>query len=371
MGMFMVSPPASVASGDAEKSQWEAWENLLEDSRAHGMTSLDPLLGIPLKEIKDGKAVVDFTAMDRFMELAKAAGFKKELCGYGIQTGLHLYVEGMEPKNYERFGVKSYGELVKAYFDAVREHAKEKGWLPVCYNSDDEYLVHAGASFDKYIEHHSILRKSAPDIRFADYDSIFPDEKPGLVPTYEKMLAQVDTWASGLHSPKLAEMVRKAGKRLWLYNTGMNRFTFGTYMFYATKKYGVKGFFQWIYNGGGTLSNFDLASHRESFYGVAYPSSRGLRTTIIWERIRAGCDDHRYLQTAWERIAAAKASGKNVEAAKALEAQIEQTFAKLTFGKVKNVDAESGEGKADNPLSPAGMAALRKTLAEGILKLQP
>ena len=37
---------------------------------------------------------------------------------------------------------------------------------------------------------------------------------------------------------------------------------------------------------------------------------------------------------------------------------------------VEGVDAASGVGKADNPMDPAQMEALRKTLAEGIVKLQ-
>ena len=100
-------------------------------------------------------------------------------------------------------------------------------------------------------------------------------------------------------------------------------------------------------------------SHREANYGVLYPSDHGLRTTPTWERIRAGCNDHRYLQTAWELIAAAKA----------LEAEIEKTFSKLRFGK-ERVDPAGGEGKAGNPMQPEQMEAFRKALAEGIMKLQ-
>jgi hypothetical protein len=137
-------------------------------------------------------------------------------------------------------------------------------------------------------------------------------------------------------------------------------------MFYAHNKWNVQGFTQWIYGGEGTLGHFDMASHNESWYGIVVPSSRGLRSTVTWERIRAGCDDHRYLQTAQEAIAAAKGTAE----AKALESTIEKTFSKLTFGKVEGVDAASGVGKADNPMDPAQMEALRKALAEGIVKLQ-
>ncbi|MFB3890459.1 MAG: glycoside hydrolase domain-containing protein [Phycisphaerae bacterium] len=373
MGMYMVHPPYSYLGLEtSQESYWKEWKNIIEDCRAHGMTSFDPAIGMPLKEIKDGKAVIDFANMDKWMELAKAAGFTKEIHAYAVGTGFSLRPAGFDdPKTLggaARFGLASYGELVKLYFEAYKEHAKAKGYLPMNFCDDDEYLIHAGNGPEYLARYAQVLKDNAPGISFVPVDSMYPDEKPEMVPVWEKMLKSMDSWGAGLHSPKLAEMVKKAGCRLILYNTGLDRFTFGTYMFYAEKKYDVKGFWQWIYHSGGTMTDFDLASHRESWYGVVYPSSRGIRTTPVWERIRAGCNDHRYLQTAWELIAAAKASGKNVEAAKALETLIEGTFAKLKFGKGR-VDPAAAEGKADNPMAPAQQEAFRRALAEGIMKL--
>jgi hypothetical protein len=143
----------------------------------------------------------------------------------------------------ERFGLKTYGEMAKAYFEAVREHATEKGYLPIIFGSDDEYLIHPGGNVAQLEQYHRILRANGAGYQFIPFDSIYPDERPNLLPEYEKMLSAVDCWCAGLHSPKLAELVAKAGSKLWLYNTGMNRFTFGTYMFFARKKYDVSGFF--------------------------------------------------------------------------------------------------------------------------------
>jgi hypothetical protein len=179
------------------------------------------------------------------------------------------------------------------------------------------------------------------------------------------MLADVDTWGAGLHGPREAELLRAAGRRLWLYNTGLNRFTFGSYLFFARQNYGVKGFFQWVYNGGGTYSDFYLASHNESHYGVTYPSTRGLRSTPTWERILAGCNDHRYLETARRAIE----QGKGRPEAAALQKTIEGLFTQLHFGK-PDADAIAGDGKAENPMSPEAMDSFRRSLAEGILKVQ-
>jgi hypothetical protein len=207
-------------------------------------------------------------------------------------------------------------------------------------------------------------------VRFAAFDSIYPDEKPDLLPAYAEMLKVTDTWGAGLHSPKLHELMKASGSRLWLYNTGLDRFTFGTYMFFAARRYDVKGFVQWVYPLQGTLTKYDMASHREANYGVVYPSDHGLRTTPIWERIRAGCDDHRYVQTAWELGEPAAGDPAAKAAAKAeLRQTIDKTLSKLRFGGTK-VDPASGEGKAENPMNPNQMEAFRKALAEGIEKVQ-
>lgn len=372
MAMFMTTPVYShVGLAKDEELKWKAWEEVLRDAREHGMTTSDPIISMPLKRIVDGKAEIDFSQMDRFMELSRKCGYTQTVSGYAISPGFAIRPEVLddEAKLAARYGVKTYGEIIKAYFAALGEHAKAKNYLPIAFGSDDEYLIHPGKGPERVREFHQILKDNAPGFQFVAYDSIYPDQKPDLIPAYEKMLPAVDTWGAGIHTPKMAELVKKSGSKMWLYNTGMNRFTFGTYMFFANKKYDVSGFVQWIYPNGGTLTSFDHMSFRESHYGVTYPSSRGLRTTAIWERIRAGCDDHRYLQTAWDLIAAAKKSGKNVEIAKELEQNIEKTFARLPFGK-PNADAIAGDGKADNPLDPAGMEKFRAMLAEGIIKLQ-
>jgi hypothetical protein len=371
MSMFMMGPMQAYLPFDPTKeSYWASWKEILEDARAHGLTSVDPLVNMPLQKIENGKAAIDFTAMDRFMEMAKAAGFRQELNGYGVGTGMRIRIAGDLDLQAEakRFGVASYGELAKLYFDAVREHAKEKAWLPIAFCTDDEFIVHTGGA-EKLASLHRVLQESAPGFHFVTFDSAFYNMKPEQQAEREKMLADIDTWGAGIHTPREAELAKKNNRRLWLYNTGMNRFTFGTYMFLARKKHGVSGFSQWVYNGGGTYGNFYLASHVESHYGVTYCSTRGLRTTPVWERIRAGCDDHRYLETAWQLIEKAKAANKGTAQAQEIEALLEKTFAKMTFGK-SNADALAGEGRADNPLDGSGMESFRKSVAEGILKLQ-
>jgi hypothetical protein len=372
MGMFIVGPLQSHLSFDKSgEAYWEAWKEILADARAHGQTSLDPQISIPLKSIENGKAVVDFKQGDRFMKLAREAGFTKELNGYSISTGFAMKIGHMDmDAEAKKFGVASYGDLAKAYFDAVREHAKQNDWLPICFCTDDEYIIHPDSDPAKLAALHRTLQQAAPDFHFVAYDSAFYGKLPPEAEAAQtKMLADIDTWGAGIHSTREAEIAKANKHRLWLYNTGMNRFVFGTYMGFARQKWGVTGFGQWVYPNIGTYGSFYLASHNEAHYGVVYPSTHGLRSTPTWERVRAGCDDHRYLQTAFNLLKRAKADGKSGAEAKALDATIEKMFARLTFGNRMN-DAASGEGKADNPNRPEALEAFKREVATGIVALQ-
>ncbi len=366
VGMFLMSPGGSSWGFEPQgEAYWAAWKELLEDARKHGLTSVDPAIHIPLVRISGGAAEIDFREADRFMELARAAGFTQELNGYAIDTGLAIRVHpGFDPAaEARRWGTATYAEAVRAYFDAVRVHAREKNWLPIAFCTDDEYLIHPGGDPAKLAAQHRLLRENAPGFRFVAFDSAVLGGSDG--PAKESMLADMDVWAAGLHGPRDAERLHAAGRTLWLYNTGLSRFTFGPYLFFAREKYGVRGLFQWIYNGGGTYSDFYLASHNESHYGVTYPSTRGLRSTPTWERILLGMNDHRYLETARRAIE----EGKGRPAADALEKTIEALFARLHFGK-PDADAIAGDGKAENPMSPEAMDAFRRSLAEGILSIR-
>ena len=351
MGMFMMGPH----NGD--------WKQLLEDARAHGLTSLDPGISITLKRIVNGKAEVDFKDADRFMELAKAAGFTEELAGYSVGSGLDLRVQADYEKEAKCWNVSGYAEAVKAYFDAVREHAQEKGWLPIAFCTDDEYVIHPGGDPARLASHHKLLQENALGFHFVPFDSAYyqiPQEKYA---EQDKMLAEIDTFAAGAHNQRTAEMVKKAGRRMWLYNTGMDRFTFGLYMFFARQKFDVKGFFEWSYNSAG----FYLASFNEAHYGVVYGSSHGLRATPAWERIRLGCNDHRYFETAWQLIEKAKADNKAPAEAKTLQDLLESAMSKLRFERSQEVAADVRP--EDNPRTPANLEKLRRAVAEGIIKL--
>jgi len=90
---------------------------------------------------------------------------------------------------------------------------------------------------------------------------------------------------------------------LWLYNAGMNRFTYGFYPWAI----GAKGRWEWHYEWW-TQAYDPFARTSGSAWstgtGVVMPSPNGPLPTVTYEKVRAGVDDYRYL---WmlERLIAA------------------------------------------------------------------
>jgi hypothetical protein len=90
---------------------------------------------------------------------------------------------------------------------------------------------------------------------------------------------------------------------LWLYNAGMNRFTYGFYPWAVS----AKGRWEWHYESW-THAYDPFARTPESAWstgtGAVMPSPDGPLPTVAYEKVRAGVDDYRYL---WmlERLIAA------------------------------------------------------------------
>jgi hypothetical protein len=370
MGIFCSVPVAQYHLFDpGSEEYWNEWKGILQTAKAHGMTSIDPGITIKLNSYNAGKVDIDFSEADRFMKLAREIGFRQELSGYAINVGIPLKFGHTDFDAAARqLGAETYFDLVKAHFSAVNEHAKANNWLPICFSTGDEYIARSGDP-DKMIAHHKILQSAAPGVRFGPCDSVRMGKSPESDAKMLQMLGEVDTWWASMHTPQIAEAIKNGGRRMWMYNTGQNRFIWGAYLTYARKKYDVKGFMQWLFHSGGTYGQFYLGSHNESALGMLYPSTRGFRSTPNWERIHSGCNDHRYFETAYGLMDRAKTAGKGGTEAKALEDMIEGLFSRMTFGNPR-ADALAAEGKADNPFTPEAIEKFRRTLAEGIIKLQ-
>jgi len=105
----------------------ERTEEVLRDQKEHGMTAVTPLAPA-LRGIKDGKAEFDFAAADRCMELLRKLGYRHECFTYASMFQVR---EGDPEKECrDRFGLP-LEQAIRAAYDELARHAKEKNWLPV------------------------------------------------------------------------------------------------------------------------------------------------------------------------------------------------------------------------------------------------
>jgi hypothetical protein len=113
-------------------------------------------------------------------------------------------------------------------------------------------------------------------------------------------------------SRRILDATQSGKPRLWLYNTGMNRFTFG-FLPWAD---GATGRWEWHYEWW-TQAYSPFSRIDENAWstgcGAVMPSPDGPVTTVAYENVRAGIDDYRYVFLLERLIREGK--GKTAEAA--------------------------------------------------------
>jgi hypothetical protein len=110
----------------------------------HGMNAVTGGPGAKLISVKDGKPLIDYADMDRWLALAVKYGLTMPGDAYQGLTieglpwnqGPNMLVL-MEADSQKRFGLP-YKDLIRIVFAAVEQHAKEKGWPNRIYSYLDE-----------------------------------------------------------------------------------------------------------------------------------------------------------------------------------------------------------------------------------------
>ena len=113
-------------------------EQSLRRMRDYGFTACTGMPSIAFHGFDKGKPVLDFTAADRQMKLAKDLGFLAVITYGGGVSGFDAYYQDTSAMNAA--GFQDYAAFVKAVYTAVQQHARRSGWIPVYYNLGDEPL---------------------------------------------------------------------------------------------------------------------------------------------------------------------------------------------------------------------------------------
>jgi hypothetical protein len=337
---------------DLNDRWWEVAELVMKNQAEHGMNAITGGPGAVLRGVKDGKAEIDYTAMDRWMALAVKHGLTMPGDSYqgldvaGVPTDMSKdAVARCEAAARERFGV-SYEELLKIVYGDVESHAKEKGWPKRVYYFLDEPRPEY-RNVEPCAELIKTRTRACPTTLFSGYYST----GQGRDVYFETMPVSI------AHVNKVAlELTAKAKKQLWDYSGDRVRHDIGCWAFVAARA-GMKGFLRNGYMYVCSMPYFDY-SDDEASWSVVYPSKNGLNDTVGWERTAQGVNDYRYLLTCERLIKKARDAGKAAPEADAAEALLKATLKAITIE-----DHDSAR------LSPREYDEFRHTLAEHIAAL--
>jgi hypothetical protein len=324
----------------------------MKDQAAHGMNAVTGGPGAQLRGVKDGKADIDYSAMDRWLALAVKHGLTMPGDSYqGIdvsgvpQNHSKDCVAKCEAAARERFGV-SYEELLRIVYGDVERHAREKGWPKRVYYFLDEPRPEY-RNVEPCAELIRLRTRACPDTLFSGYYST----GQGRDVYFETMPVSI------AHVNRVAlDLTAKAKKQLWDYSGDRVRHDIGRWAFVAAKA-GMKGFLRNGYMYVCSMPYFDY-SDDEASWSVVYPSKNGVNDTVGWERTAEGVNDYRYLLTCERLVRKARDAGKA-----APEADAAAAFMAATLKPIAIEDKESAR------LSPREYDGFRRALAEHITAL--
>ncbi len=302
-----------------DRARYEMQDRVFRAFRERGFNTFS---GGPLIDFQgldsQGAPVIDFSAADRFMAQARAAGFDWEINNYGglVVTGLYdiySYTKGETGSALEeRYGLP-FEEIAGRVWSAILSHAREHNWLPFSYTLCDETRVAELAR--EQLEFMRMLERVAPELRTTGgYSVSFEPTEDPLELALQGYFRALDVSMLNSHDELAMAKARELGKDVYIYNQGRSRYAFGAYQWSERAK-GVSGRYEWIAFIRHGYDYFDLDG-REPDPRMIYFASDGLRPSLLLEQCAEGMNDFRYLQTL-ENLAKAAAVSDSGEARQA------------------------------------------------------
>ncbi len=307
----------------------------------------------------DGRPMLDFSAVDEYMELLRRWGFSRELCGYGGPSVAHVGYTRDEGffGEWEKKTGESYVELLKSVFDEVKKHAEDAEWLPFTYNLGDETRNPDYAK--KQVAQIKAIQEAAPWLKTTAQYSVSYRNGAGPGNYHQWIFEALKTSGLNNHDESVMEKAKELGKEVYIYNQGQSRYSFGAYQWSEYTK-GVRGRYQWHLHIQHGFQFFDLDG-REPDTGVVYYGREGPIPTLALERCREGADDFYYCQTLANLIEKGKAAGgKAARAAAEAEAMLKAVTDRIGINERRQPDwLDNDKLRAD---CAAGILAIREAV---------
>ena len=294
--------------------QFFTWEWVVRDStrlRRRGEWAEEP---IRLTN-RDGRLVLDFTAMDRIMKQINEAGMKGPVTvSLGNDRFMHYecriaQVMGLKIDTTRIQKINAIGPPVTPRLDSffisglrqLHEHWKQMGWpqelVILIYDEPTHGLLERGK------HRYDMIKKNFPDTRV--YGVVM--DKRGLA---EQVAPQCDILVANGDFDGVREVALKNGKDFYVYGSmgpvNYARFRMGCMPWRVRGS----GAFFWMYNYWFYSDRCAVYQHKDK-WEVLVPS-------VQWECVREGVDDLRYFATA-EKMIENLPEGRREQAAALLE----------------------------------------------------
>jgi len=262
----------------------------LRKLREYGFTTVTGLPVVSYQGCKHGVPQLDFTQGDAQMKLLQANGFRMPVVSYCPFNGLNTYYKDEDAMRAA--GFNDYSRFVRAVFRAVQKHADAAGWLPVYWNIGDEPV---GDDVPRSAENAEAYRRAFPKgPPFFTAASSFRGDKRDDPHFRLSRALHVADWND--HDEASVNLLHEAAGD-WAFYNGGNRWTYGVYLYKATKQFDMKYRVSWHWNNSAGDPFYGLDCREDDYAWCCTNANGELISTPHFERLREGLDDYRRLLT--------------------------------------------------------------------------
>jgi len=255
---------------------------------------------------------------------------------------------------------KIESDLLRA-IDAVAETTGAAGGAKLRVYALDEAGAHN--LLDEAVHYYRLIKQHRPALR--TWTTIGGGMAMGL-DEIGRLSEHVDVFTTNRFTPAIARRLVRRSRPYGIYN-GAGGTPAGARFFYGFHgwKTGAEQIAQWCYHFGNGV--FEGAGLRRGDEGYVYLAEDDPLPSLMWEAVREGIDDYRYVSLLWRMIAAAKASGG--AARKAAEGG-EQALRRILGEIGWRFQALDGSDRTPPP-HPSTLRKWRREVVRQILKLRP
>ncbi len=366
----LVLPPAPVEMAMFFPSPADSDKLLMKeliDAREHGCNGIEPAMSVVIKT-RDRDFGEDNVAATRAQCKRLMAAEKKVFGPRAFPVTFELGHEIAYFWDHQKawFSFWPHSKKIDSDFlhavDVVCEMAKEEGWPSLRAYALDEAGAHN--LLDEAVYYYGLIKKHRLDL------ATWTDIGGGMAMGIDEigpLSASIDVFNTNRFTPEIAKTLVGRKKPYAVYNgcgptPAGARFFFGFYGY----KTGASQIAQWAYYSGNAL--FQGNGFRQDDEGYVYLAEDGPLPSVMWEAVREGITDYRYLSLLARSIAAARASDRAGahEAAAEADRVLRGLLGRIGWG-FQPLDTS-------NRTPPPHASTLRKwrwQVASQILKLQP